>query len=277
MNFSPKPITLPHASSERQQRPQLGKARHSAMRLRGSDFVPPILLRWVFSRPDSYGFFGDYRDWASAAAESRPYDLDVEITARFVDETRKGSRETGLNAAVVLVALLAHGGRANVLDFGGGLGVGYFRVSTVVPNTIASWRVIEKAHVVEHGNRHFGDGKLSFWRSLDEATDGWRPDIVIISSVLEYLPDRYDVLANLARLNPDKIVIDRSPIGERERFMIQRVPAQNGGYVVPCAVLSRSKLESALADYAVFFEQTMGPFHHTVPTAQHKSLIFARR
>src|SRR5262249_44222542 len=90
------------------------------MRLRGSDFVPPILLRWIFSRPDTYGFFGNYPDWPSAAADSRPYDLDVEITARFVDETRQGLRETGLNAAVVLAALLAHDGHANVLDFGGG-------------------------------------------------------------------------------------------------------------------------------------------------------------
>lgn len=247
------------------------------MRLRGSDFIPPILLRWVFSRPDQYGFFGDYRDWASAAAESRPYDLDLDVTARFLEETRKGLRETGLNAAVVLVALLAQGDAANVLDFGGGLGVGYFRLSSVVPNAIASWRVIEKAHVVEHGNRHIADGKLSFWRSLSEAADRWQPHIAIISSVLEYLPDRYEVLAKLARLKPARIVIDRSPIGEKERFMIQRVPAQNGGYIVPCAVLSRSKLESALADYAVFFEQTIGPFHHTVPTAQHKSIIFARR
>lgn len=247
------------------------------MRLRGSDFVPPILLRWVFSRPDPYGFFGDYRDWASAAAESRPYDLDVDVTARFLNETRKGLRETGLNAAVVLVALLAQGGSANVLDFGGGLGVGYFRILPIVPTAIASWRVIEKAHVVEHGKRHFGDDKLSFWRSLPEATEGWRPDIVIASSVLEYLPDRYDALATLARLNPGKIVIDRSPIGESERFMIQRVPARNGGYVVPCAVLSRSKLEAALTGYDLFFEQTLGSFHQTVPSAQHKSIIFSRR
>ena len=247
------------------------------MRLRGSDFVPPILLRWLFSRPESDGFFGDYPNWASAAADSLPYDLDVGITARFVEETRKGLRETGLNAAVVLAALLAHGGDANVLDFGGGLGVGYFRVAPAVTSAIASWRVIEKAHVVEHGSQHFGDDKLSFWRSLSEAADGWRPDIVIISSVLEYLSDRYDLLAKLAGLNPGKIVIDRSPIGERERFMVQRVAPQNGGYIVPCAVLSRAKLEAALAGYDVFFEQTIGAFHHTVPTAQHKSIIFARR
>ena len=247
------------------------------MRLRGSDFVPPILLRWIFSRPDPYGFFGDYSDWAAAAAESRPYDLDVDVTARFLDETRKGIRETGLNAAVALVALLAQGENANVLDFGGGLGVGYFRLSPIVPGAIASWRVIEKPHVADYGTRHFGDDKLSFWRSLPEATRGWLPDIVIISSVLEYLPDRYDVLTKLGSLKPGEIIVDRSPIGERERFMIQRVPAQNGGYVVPCAVLSRAKLESSLASYDVFFEQTIGPFHHTVPTAQHKSIIFKRR
>jgi putative methyltransferase (TIGR04325 family) len=247
------------------------------MRLRLSDFVPPILLRWLFSRPDSYGFFGDYPDWASAAAASRPYDLDIEVTARLLDETRQGRREPGLNAAVVLAALLAHGGNANVLDFGGGLGVGYFRLSSVVPHAIASWRVIEKAHVVEHGARHFAADKLSFWRSLPEATEGWRPDIVIASSVLEYLPDRYDLLRQLVGLNPDKIVIDRSPIGDEERIMIQRVPSQNCGYVVPCAVLSRSKLEAALRGYDLFFEQTLGPFHHTVPSAQHKSIIFSRR
>jgi len=247
------------------------------MRLRGSDFVPPILLRWVFSQPDSYGFFGDYRDWASAAAESRPYDLDIGVTARFMDETRKGLRETGLNAAIVLVALLAHRGNAHVLDFGGGLGVGYFRLAPVLPSAIASWRVIEKAHVVEHGNRQFADDKLSFWHSLSEATAEWQPDIVIASSVLEYLPDRYDILTKLASSNPNTIVIDRSPIAERERFMIQRVAPHDGGYVVPCAVLSRSKLESALAGYDVFFEQTIGPFHHTVPTAQRISMIFARR
>jgi putative methyltransferase (TIGR04325 family) len=245
------------------------------MRLRGSDFVPPILLRWIFSRPDPYGFFGDYRDWAAAMADSQPYDLDLDVTSRFVDETRKGLRETGLNAAVVLVALLAQGGSVNVLDFGGGLGVGYFRVSPVAPSAIASWRVIEKAHVVEHGRRHFGDDKLSFWPSLAEATERWRPDIAILSGVLEYLRDPYDILMKLASLNPDKIVVDRSPVGERERFMIQRVPPQNGGYVVPCAVLSRGKLESALATYSVFFEQTIGPFHPTVPTVQHKSIIFA--
>ena len=247
------------------------------MRPRLSDFVPPILLRWLFSRPDSYGFFGDYPDWASAAAESRPYDLDVEVTARLLEETRQGQRETGLNAAVVLAALLAKGGKANVLDFGGGLGVGYFRLFPVVPNAIESWRVIEKAHVVEYGARHFADDRLSFWRSIPEATDTWRPDIVIASSVLEYLPDRYDVLCRLASLNPTKIVIDRSPIGDEERIMVQRVPAQNGGYIVPCAVLSRSKLQAALRDYDLFFEQTLGPFHHTVPTAQHKSIIFSRR
>ncbi len=99
------------------------------------------------------------------------------------------------------------------------------------------------------GRENFENAELRFFTTLDDALRAGKPDVVLLSSVLQYLERPYALLEELGRLEGAALVVDRTPCAEssRDLLSVQTVPSEiyRGSY--PCWIFSRDRLEAALA------------------------------
>lgn len=187
-------------------------------------------------------FEGGYSSWNEAAAHSRRYD-DANILERVLDasiQVKSGvaafERDSVLFdeiqyswplTAGIMYAAARSEGSLHVLDFGGSLGSSYFQNRKFLDGLQdVRWSVVEQGHFVEAGRKHLQDERLAFYKSIDEATATFKPNIVLLSSVLQYLREPYLVLRKLLDLKPHLVLVDRTPFcnGSKDCLLVQHVP-----------------------------------------------------
>lgn len=215
------------------------------------DFIPPILNSFLRKiRREKYGWFGNYATWQDALRDSTGYDstLIVEKVKDALIQVREGKaafeRDSVLfdqpeyNWPVVgglLWVAAQHGGKLNVIDFGGSLGSTFFQNRTFLNDLDLQWNIVEQANFVEYGKKYFEDDKIRFHSTLATCFTESRIDVVVLSSVLPYLQEPYNVLREIFEENPPVIIFDKMPFAlERDEdiITIQRVHPSiyNGSY-----------------------------------------------
>ena len=97
----------------------------------------------------------------------------------------------------------------NVLDFGGNLGSLYYQHLEYLRRGINKWIVIEQSYLIEITKEFKFDDKLVYYPVLDYVKD-YHFDLIILSSVLPYLEDPYDILNDLLAFHADFVFIDRT-------------------------------------------------------------------
>lgn len=131
-------------------------------------------------------------------------------------------------------------GQLNVVDFGGGLGGTFERCKAFLP-TGTTWRVIEQPGVIEAARSASVDPQVSFSDSLVQVLSTTPPNVVIFSTVLQYLerPEQYIQMVENAGVR--WIVVDRTPLwlGGRNRIVVQKVPAKYYTGSMPARVFDR--------------------------------------
>ena len=139
-----------------------------------------------------------------------------------------------------------------MLDFGGGIGLGYARVMRSIPELIAWWRIVELPDVVSYGTERLADQRLSFHHSIGEAINGDTPTLVTCNGALQCMEAPYDCLAELFSLRAPAIVIRSTPLEDRERFSVFHTVS---GDKIPWRVLDRQRLEKSASGYCLAYEQ----------------------
>lgn len=194
------------------------------------ELLPPLFLDWILSRRGKRLFFkGPYRDWNEAAALATGYE-SKEILERVSAAVRKVKcgeatyeRDSVLFDKVdypfpVLAGMLRQasmrGGSLHVLDIGGSLGSTYFQCRAFL-TTLKElrWSVVEQERYVACGREEFQDDQLHFYNDIEEClkAERSRPDVVLLSGVLQYLRDPYALLAELIKHEFPQILVDRTP------------------------------------------------------------------
>lgn len=209
------------------------------------DWLPPAAIRQIKAakRGQRIRFEGDFSSWDQVSAPCTGYDK-TEILNKVLAATltvKRGEaafeRDSVLFHEIeynwpVLTGLLwsaaRHGGRLNVLDFGGALGSSYFqhrRFLGALPNV--RWNVVEQPHYVEAGQAHIQDDTLRFYKSIEQCLADNKPNVILLSSVLQYLAAPSDILADLSTVGASSLIIDRTPVSAylQDKLVIQRVPA----------------------------------------------------
>jgi putative methyltransferase (TIGR04325 family) len=230
------------------------------------DLTPPALLR-VGRRLKGGGlrFAGRPADWADACRMSSGYAASA-ILERVVTATRAVvSGEAAYERdgvlfdepaypfailAALLRAAALDAGRLDVVDFGGSLGSTYHQCRpflAALPSV--HWRVVEQQAFVEAGRSEFSTAELEFFGSVDEMPEGGGGRVILLSSVLQYLPEPARALAELLAASARHVVIDRTPLSraDADRLCIQHVPKHIYEASYPCWILSRSRLLAQLS------------------------------
>lgn len=232
------------------------------------DWLPPIVARAINNRlGDGTRFDDSVNTWDAASSNCTGYhakDILTKVLASTL-KVKQGDaifeRDSVLFYKIEYVwpvlsglmwAAARNGGALNVLDFGGALGSSYFQHQNIL-NTLPTvrWNVVEQSHYVEAGQTHIQDEVLRFYPSIIECLSENEPNVIFLSSVLQYLPDPTDILNSLLNVDADVLIIDKTIINhsDSDRVYIQHVPDSIYKASYPCWSLSESKLINTIADY----------------------------
>jgi putative methyltransferase (TIGR04325 family) len=234
-----------------------------------TQLCPPALLPAVRAAYRALGggrqvLQGVYATWAEAARAGTGYTA-AEILTRVEHAASQVERGEAaferdsvafptmewpfpLLAALLRAAVRARG-RLNVLDFGGSLGSTYRQcrqfLGAVTP---LRWSVVEQSHYVERGRARFQTDELRFHHDLEESVREAAPDVVLVSGVLQYLEDPYQVLDQLSTIGARTIVIDRTPWSEAadDIITLQVVPPEIFPARLPFRIFGRERLTCRL-------------------------------
>lgn len=206
-------------------------------------YVHPPLLRLYRRIAGGVRFSGNYAGWEEARAHATGYD-SPEILERVRDAALKVKRGEAVferdsvlfdkpqYAWPVIAGLLwiasRKGNRLNIVDFGGSLGSSFFQARRFLSHLDACrWSVVEQKHFVDTGRKQFEDDQLRFYDDLDACIANEHPSAILLSSVLQYLPDPGSFIEAVIGKGFEFIIIDRTPffVAQKDRLVIQTVPA----------------------------------------------------
>jgi putative methyltransferase (TIGR04325 family) len=208
---------------------------------------------------------GPFDDWNEAVAHATGYDQPV-ILERLMVAAEQAASSGGqkfdrdgivfdkpITPFPLLVYILSsergESDRLHVLDFGGGLG-STFRQCRPFLSQFARlrWSVVEQPHVAAAGRRYFQGEGLQFYENILDAARDRAPDVVILSSVLQYLEDPYGVLRQTSFLEPKTILIDRTPLAasSADSYAVQVVDETIFPARLPFRIFGTNGLENVL-------------------------------
>lgn len=207
-----------------------------------------------------------YNDWDDAVAHATGYDESSILSKAIAAarEVRDGRAAFERDTVVFkdkefdhpLLAWLLYAvrktGQVRVMDFGGALASLYYQHRGILEQLPGfAWGVVEQAHFVEAGQREFETGNLRFFKDIKSCAESIQPNFMLISSVLQYLPNPYDLLAQVLGLQLPFVLIHRTPAQTKfpEQAAVQHVPSTIYRASYPVWLLDARRLESVFSSH----------------------------
>jgi putative methyltransferase (TIGR04325 family) len=208
-------------------------------------------------------FVGNYRTWADAraAADDSAGSATLErviaaarsvrITPGAWDRDGVVFRQPAFHAPLVDAMQRIAGEEKRmlcVIEFGGGLGSTWWQHRAAFDRADIDWRVVEVPALVEVGRREFSAPPLSFHATLEDAFLDRRPNVVLFSSVLQYVEAPHSLLQAVAGRAVRHVILDRVGFTNRgrDRIALQHTPPSLGGGASACWLFDYQTLVAAV-------------------------------
>lgn len=226
------------------------------------NLIPPFLYSAYVESRKKYGYFGEYKNWNEARAKSSGYDSS-EIIEKVKNSALKVKRgeaayerdsvlfsktEANWNMLGPLLLIASENKNSlSVLDFGGSLGTSYYQNSPFMSHVDLKWTIIEQPKFVEYGKKYFEDETLKFFDNPDEYKN--KPDVVILSSSLQYLETPYQTLEKIVSTGVKYILINKTPFSEKtyDIVTVQKIPSHIYEASYPSWIFSLNKFFDFMA------------------------------
>lgn len=214
-------------------------------------FIPPRMKLFARAVLSPYIGFTPARSWEEASAASHGYESNVVIDSMYGHETPQGENFSLIVESRQLQILAALGvaiqqkDTLRVLDVGGARGEYFELVQILFADTKIDWIVLETPSLVpKTSSSTHGNSRIT-WTS-DQTSCVGPFDVVLLSSVLQYVQNPYELLQEMSQLT-SKLIINRLPLisGLHDEIAVQhlRMYGRRGSY--PAWFFSESKfLES---------------------------------
>jgi putative methyltransferase (TIGR04325 family) len=232
--------------------------------------MPPFLLRVLTGL--FYGWHGSYSSWAEAKKKGTGYDSTsiLEIVKKSSLKVKNGlaayERDSVLFDNIEYSFPLLSGlmwiaaqkkGTLNILDFGGSLGSSYFQNKLFLDSLSSfSWNIVEQPDFVKTGMENFSDKNLHFFYTIEDCLKSVDIDVIILSSVLQYIDNPYDLLEHIKSTGIRFMIIDRTPfINTTDRITLQKVNPKIYKATYPCWFFNKEKFVSFISNgYNIILE-----------------------
>lgn len=209
-------------------------------------FVPPIvtkLIKRVCSQKkvphsNTGGWFGNYNDWKDAQDECLGYNQNniLEVVKNAVLKVKKGEAVYERDSVIfpkkeyswpLLSNLLwianSNNNNLKVLDFGGSLGSTYFQNKEFFKHlNFFKWHVVEQDNFVKEGKLNFEDDNLKFNYTIESAIEQEEFNVIILSSVIQYIEDPYKLISQIIKYNFKYILFDRTSFISNNKHTISK-------------------------------------------------------
>ena len=138
-------------------------------------------------------------------------------------------------------------GRLHVLDFGGALGSVYRQHIRILKPAIQdiSWNIVEQKTFLKAAEKLDYEKELHFYDTVEDALTDCDIDVVLFSSVLQYIGDYEEIINKVKSVN--YIIIDRHPEFSRRKepcFTVQKVSEPIYQALYPLKIFGSRELEN---------------------------------
>ncbi|EOQ88355.1 methyltransferase, TIGR04325 family [Leptospira yanagawae serovar Saopaulo str. Sao Paulo = ATCC 700523] len=188
-------------------------------------------------------FRGNYSSWEDALKDAEGYDSPeiLEKVKNALLKVKNGEaiyeRDSYLFdrveyswplLAVLLNTALQNQSKLSLIDFGGSLGSSYFQNLTFL-NSIENlqWNIVEQQDFVSVGIKHFQNHQLRFYETIESVLSIQNCDLILLSGVIQYLPDPKKMIQSIIDLQIKNVVFDRTPFWEEnlsDHLTVQHTP-----------------------------------------------------
>ncbi len=264
-------------------------------------FIPPIISKVIYyirSLSDKTGWFAGFNSFEAVKKISAGYDSDVILQkcSASLQKVKSGiavyERDSVLFDEVqysypLLSSLLWVASQNNntlsIIDFGGSLGSSYYQNRFFLSHLKKfEWSVVEQEQFVTEGKKIFEDDILKFYYSIDESLSQRKADMIVFSSVIQYIEKPFDLLNKVIDYKFKYILFDISGFidGKNDIITRQIVPEQIYKADYPCWFFSESKFINYFSshyDLILNFAGYVGnriEIHNSKITAQYKGFLF---
>ena len=209
--------------------------------------------------------YGNFHSWQEALAKSKGYDDNVifEIKKKSFEKVISGKalyeRDSHLffkkKYNNFLVSRLNHlnkklNRKIEVCDYGGSFGSVYFQHKDIFLKKFIEWNIIEQKKYVNYANDRININNLNFYSSLEDLFLEKKIDLVIFSSVLQYLENPYQILKFILKNKISEVIIMRTPFfSNYEEIKIQKVPKYIYESSYPIRILNLAKLKRIFNEF----------------------------
>ncbi len=206
-----------------------------------------------------YRLSTEYPSYEAAFEDADGYEDEI-LTKIIIGKGKKFAKELAENKEVDLMSLRTFIGISSainsntlkMIDFGGAAGTHYYLAKSIISQDVAiDWRVVETAQMVKEAKEQgLETDELSFYDSIDSATQDEHFDLVFASSSIHYTPNPYEILKELVNIKANKLVVTRTPITDKTIVLLQRSSlSANGTGAIP--------KEWAIQDKVISYPATM--------------------
>ena len=211
-------------------------------------------------------YTGCYDSWDSAREKSTGYGTDnilnkVEESILIVKEGKANYERDGVlfyekkyNYPLMLhICGIAkeYNNIFNVIDWGGSLGSTYFQNRKLIEdlNIIYQWTVVEQEHFVTFGKAKLCDEHLNFEYNLQTVKNIEKYNCILLGSVLQYIDFADELLEQVVKLEIPYIIIERTPFGNKDYYVIEKVRQPIYDATYPLHVIDQKNLFTFLNDH----------------------------
>ena len=259
--------------------------------------LPPILLTFLrkLRRDRAVRIEGSYSNWDEATRNSFGYSSQ-KILKKVLDSTLKVQSGEAVYerdsiifdriqyswpvTAALMLSAASNRGELSVLDFGGSLGSSYFQNKKFLEKLPSiKWSIIEQLNFVEKGKEFIQNEKIKFYNTIDECLLSERPNVALLSSVLQYLEHPFEILESIMSINLEYIIIDRTPFlnnDEDDQIKIQITPESIYSASYPIRLFNKSNLIKIFKTHGYNIEVDFLSLDKISPIATWEGMILRR-
>lgn len=232
----------------------------------------PFIKKYLLKSP--YGWFGNYKTWQEAQAQTVGYDdaLILEKVKSATLKVRSGEAVYERDSVIfdkvqyswpllsVLMWIAAKNrGTLSVIDFGGSLGSTYFQNKKFLSELYqVKWSVVEQRNFVESGSAHISDAEIQFFPTITDAIQiRGIPDLLLVSCTLQYLENPYKFVCEAPEYKIPYLLIDSTPFNYQahDRITVQKIHPLIYEASYPCWFLNYDKVKETVGKRYTIMEE----------------------
>jgi putative methyltransferase (TIGR04325 family) len=204
-------------------------------------------------------FVGNYKDWSGAVHNSLGYSSKIiflkskESFLKVLNGEAKYERDSvlfysdSINYPLMTILSKIQNKKKsclNILDFGGSFGSTYFQNKKILNNKKKfQWSIIEQSKIVNFCLKKKLNSNLKFYNSIKDYSRNNVVDLVLVSSVLQYIETPFILLDQLIALKADYLLVLKTPVHQKsDQIKVQRVPDYIYKASYPIRIFNKSRL-----------------------------------